>query len=195
MRGNPPVARITISPDSGDTDTNFRFDASESEASDGNIVKYEWKFAGGTRYDQRIFERKFPENGTYSVTLTVTDSGGMEDTATEEVEVGDGPPTGERRVCTTPAKNNDLIFGTVVAVEGFYAIVRLPAGSTCENSFYRCGDMRRADPERFRGIITKMEDRGNGTFAVYNDCPFEWPPDIGEEVFLYYKTCAENHCP
>ena len=200
VRGVPPVAKIEISPNSGDTNTTFRFDGSGSDDPDGNIVSYEWKFAGGSRFTEKTFERKFPENGNYSVTLTVEDNDGMQDSTSADVDVGDGgppppPPPGDGEECRTPAKNNGLIFGTVVGVDGLNAIVRLPAGSTCANSFYMCGDMRRANPEQFRGIIKKMVDLGNGTFSVFNDCPFKWPPDIGEEVFLYYKTCSENFCP
>jgi len=198
VRGVPPIAKIEVSPESGSKETTFRFSAAGSEDPDGNIVSYEWKFAGGSRFTEKTFDRTFPENGTYSVTLTVKDNDGMEDSTSADVAVGDNeppPPTGEEQECKSPAKNNGLIFGTVVGVDGLNAIVRLPAGSTCANSFYMCGDMRRANPEQFRGIIKKMVDLGNGTFSIFNDCPFKWPPDIGEEVFLYYKTCAENHCP
>jgi hypothetical protein len=204
VRGVPPIARISISPQSGDTNTTFRFDASESEDPDGNIVEYDWKFAGGSHFTQKTFERTFPENGTYSFTLTVVDDDGMEDSTSDDLEIttgggggggDDDDDDGGEGECKNPAKNRGLIFGTVIGVDGFNAIVRFPSDATCANSFYMCGDMRRADPERFRGIIKRMEDLGNNTFSIFNDCPFEWPPDIGEEIFIYYKTCAENFCP
>jgi hypothetical protein len=55
--------------------------------------------------------------------------------------------------------------------------------------------MRKASPENFYGIVKSMSDLGDGTFRVFNDCPFRWPPPVGEEVFLIWKTCSQNFCP
>lgn len=196
IRGNPPVAVFQVSPPAGDSNTSFQFDASDSDDPDGEIARYEWNFGDGSTGNGRIINHHYNENGTYIVRLTVFDNGGQEGTTTRTVTVRDGapPPSGGGQ-CKTPAKNRGFIFGTVIGVQGFDAIVQLPAGSTCANSFYKCGDMRRANPEQFRGIIKSMSDRGNNVFSVYNDCPFIWPPAIGERVFLYFKTCAQNYCP
>jgi hypothetical protein len=102
------------------------------------------------------------------------------------------------KVCTSPIPNHGLIFGTVVSVQGFTATVQFSAGSTCANTAYLCGDMRRPNVtglKEFFGIISAMVDLGKGKFAITNDCPVNWPPRIGETIFLIYKKCGTNYCP
>jgi PKD repeat protein len=206
VAGLPPIAKFSVSPFSGDTSTVFRFDASNSEDPDGRIEDYLWKFSDHSEDSGKIVEHRFSSEGSFNVTLTVVDNDRMRNETSRTISVHDNnppppdpdpdpPPSGGGEVCKTPAKDRGLIFGTIIDVEGPNAIIRLPEGSTCANSFYMCGDMRRASPEQFRGIIKKMEDRGGNVFSVFNDCPFKWPPEIGERDFLYYKRCSENYCP
>ena len=192
----PPLAMFTFSPASGDTNTVFRFDGSSSRDSDGRIASYSWSFGDGSSASGQTAEHRFTSNSTFSVRLSVRDNSGMISATQRSLHVGEGGGGGgEGELCTNPSKNNGLIFGTVVGVEGNNAIVRFPSGTSCSNAYYHCGDMRKADPENFYGIIRSMRDLGDGTFSIENDCPFRWPPAIGEDVFLIYKTCSENHCP
>ena len=188
-------AAFSMSPKTGgDVTTNFKFNAS---ASTGSISKFSWNFGDGSSDTGKTTTHKFKNDGTFTVKLTVSTKNGAKDTLNKHLDVGKsgGGGGGGGTACTKPAPNRGFIYGTVVGVQGLNAIVRLPAGSTCANSFYNCGDMRRASPEQFRGIIHGMSDLGNGTFSIFNDCPFRWPPAIGERVFLYWKTCAANYCP
>jgi PKD repeat protein len=192
----PPIALFTFSPSAGDTSTTFRFDANSSRDSDGRIASYSWNFGDGTTASGPTAQHRYASNSTFLIRLTVRDNSGMISTTSRALHVGEGGGGGgEGELCTNPANNNGLIFGTVVGVDGDNAIVRFPSGTTCSNAYYHCGDMRKANPENFYGIIRSMRDLGNGTFSIENDCPFRWPPAIGEDVFLIYKTCSENHCP
>jgi hypothetical protein len=188
-----PVPSFKIRPRNGNTDTVFTFDASGTK---GNVKKYRWKFGDGTYDKGVIVKHKYQSGGTFDVKLVVTNDAKEKGSLVKTVTVqGNSPPDDEKN-CSTPAPNRGLIFGTVVGVEGFDAIVQLPAGSTCANSFYYCGDMRRSEPtEQFRGIIKRMRSLGSSEFAIFNDCPFKWPPAIGEREFLYWKRCSENYCP
>src|SRR6185312_6462547 len=100
--GNSPVAKFSVSPSSGDVDTSFTFDASASDDPDGQITNYSWRFNSGSKYEGKIFSRKFPEEGTYNVELTVKDDDGLEDSAEKEVEVGEGSPPPQGVECTNP---------------------------------------------------------------------------------------------
>ncbi|HEY7162811.1 MAG TPA: PKD domain-containing protein, partial [Acidobacteriota bacterium] len=191
----PPLALFSVSPASGDTSTVFRFDAGTSRDSDGRITSYSWNFGDGNTASGQTASHRFSSNATFSVRLSVRDNSGMISTTQRSLSVGQGGGGGDGELCTNPSTNNGLIFGTVVDVQGNNAIVRFPSGTTCRNAYYHCGDMRKANPENFYGIIRSMRDLGNGTFSIENDCPFRWPPAVGEDVFLIYKTCSENHCP
>ncbi len=194
VRGKNPVASFSINPSIGDVNTNFQFDATSSSDQDGRVSNYAWDFGDGNTGSGKVVSHKYSSNGDYTTQLVVTDDSDLEDSTRRSVSVSTGGGGGQG-ACTSPAQNRGFIYGTVIGVRGQWAIVQLPAGSTCGNSFYKCGDMRRANPEQFRGIIKAMKDVGNNIFEIYNDCPFIWPPAIGERVFLYWKSCATNYCP
>ena len=192
-KNSPPIARFTVKPGlSGTTNTVFIFDGSNSSDPDGRIKNYKWDFGDGSKSQGKaIVEHTYKNEGNYNASLTVEDNLGQDGSDDARLTV----EKTREEVCTHHASNHGEIHGIVVGVEGHDAIVRFGSGATCSNTFYYCGDMRRADPESFYGIVHHMADRGDGTFAVTNDCPYRWPPSNGEEIFLLYKTCTQNHCP
>ena len=82
---NPPTARFTVSPESGYTNTQFTFDASESDDyQDGNNLFYRWDWENDGIYDTDLLltptiTRQYHEAGTYTIKLLVIDSGGLKD--------------------------------------------------------------------------------------------------------------------
>ena len=89
---NPPVADITHSC----TDLACDFDGSGS-TDDGTIVTYDWDFGDGALTTGVTTSHSYATAGTYTVTLTVTDNGGLSDTTSTQVTVTeppvDNPPT------------------------------------------------------------------------------------------------------
>lgn len=72
-------------PESGET---VEFDASASEA-DNEIDSYTWDFDDGSTGSGEIVSHSFAAASTYSVSLTVEDVEGNQDTATESITVSD----------------------------------------------------------------------------------------------------------
>ncbi len=84
----PPVARITTTV-SGLT---VSVDGSTSTDSDGTITTYAWDFGDGvTATGVRPAPHTYAQAGTYTVSLTVTDSGGATNTTTRSVTVSATP--------------------------------------------------------------------------------------------------------
>jgi PKD repeat protein len=191
----PPVAAFTVNPTNGSLETNFSFDASQSHDSDGQVTSFFWNFGDGFSANGKQVQHKYQRTGSFGVTLTIADNSREPGVTQRLVTVGGSGGPGGGGPCANGAPNRGLIFGSVVGVDGFNAIVQFPSDSTCANTFYKCGDMRKASPENFYGIITQMTDLGGGKFSIYNNCPFRWPPPVGEQVFLIYKTCSKNFCP
>jgi len=77
-----PVASFTESATTVPTGTVIHFNASDSYDPDGSIVSYSWDFGDGYTGTGVIISRAYSDNGTYTVTLTVTDDDGETDTAT-----------------------------------------------------------------------------------------------------------------
>lgn len=68
------------------------FDGTRSSDADGAIVSYEWRFGDGGRGQGSIADHTYPQPGTYTVSLTVRDTGGAEDTSRRDVSVQAAPP-------------------------------------------------------------------------------------------------------
>jgi parallel beta-helix repeat protein len=105
----PPNAKATVDKNSGTPGEIFTFDASESDAPDGEIVKYTWDFDDVTTIitDKTIITHMFPLVGTYEVKLTVEDDVGATGKLNEPLVIdivrANNPP---RDLIVTPETTN-----------------------------------------------------------------------------------------
>ena len=83
-----PRAIFQVEPKSGSQLTEFLFDASESEDTDGRIKSYYWDFSDSFS-KKAVVKHKFSEAGDITVRLTVKDDFNAEDTATKTIHVWD----------------------------------------------------------------------------------------------------------
>ncbi|NJB85853.1 PKD repeat protein [Lewinella marina] len=86
----PPVAVATVDQPYGATPLAVTLDGSNSADLDGRIVSYQWKWNGGSA--EGVRPTALLTTGTYSVTLTVTDDGGLEDRDVVTIQVNEAPP-------------------------------------------------------------------------------------------------------
>ena len=90
-----PTASFTVSPTDPSAATQVHFDASGSEATPGQTIEsYQWNYGDGTSFTTTSAAHtkntnggRYAAPGTYTVTLTVTDSFGNTDTTTLTVTV------------------------------------------------------------------------------------------------------------
>ena len=85
--GSAPVVKYTVSPQSGDIDTLFRFDASATTDPDGTIVRFEWVFDDGDRATGPTVEHRFRQDGLFNVEVTVTDNDGLTSSLAKDIRV------------------------------------------------------------------------------------------------------------
>jgi Zn-dependent metalloprotease len=122
---HPPTAAFVVEPASGEAPLTVTVDASGSTDAEG-IASYRWDFGDGTEADGVTASHTYTDPGTYTVRLTVTDTGGA--TATAEASVVVQPPDAGRdrlRLHRTGSRTYD-IDGTLD--HGDFRIKRTPSG-------------------------------------------------------------------
>ena len=93
VAGSEPTATFTFSPSSPGQFETVQFNAASSRGGTGTgrtIVSYEWKFGDGATATGITTSHSYNVVGVYQVTLTVTDSVGLQDTDTNPVTVING---------------------------------------------------------------------------------------------------------
>ena len=88
--GNQPPAAIISGLTSGLVGETLSFSGADSTDDDGRIVSYAWDFGDGATGSGVNVIHSYSAAGSYQVTLTVTDNGGLADRATHVVQIA--PP-------------------------------------------------------------------------------------------------------
>ncbi|MDR7273222.1 PKD repeat protein, partial [Pelomonas saccharophila] len=81
-----PVANIS-GPTSGQVGASLGFSGSGSTDAEGPIASYAWTFGDGTSASGASVTKSYSAAGTYTVTLTVTDAGGLSNSKTQAVVI------------------------------------------------------------------------------------------------------------
>ena len=92
LQDRPPVASFTSTPSSAPTGTAITFDGTGSYDLDGTVVSYSWAFGDGATGAGAVVSHSYNLAKTYTVTLTVTDNGGVTGSTSSQVSIGDLPP-------------------------------------------------------------------------------------------------------
>lgn len=94
-----PTAAFTTDVTEGSAPLEVRFDGGSSSDPDGTIVTWSWAFGDGTTGEGRTTTHTYPDAGSYTPQLTVTDDRGA--TATQSgtpITVNSPPGTGENAI-------------------------------------------------------------------------------------------------
>jgi PKD repeat protein len=84
---NQPPRAVINGPASGKVGEALNFNASGSSDSDGTIVSYAWTFGDGSTGNGLNVTHAYNAAGSYDITLTVTDNGGLSHSATHRVVI------------------------------------------------------------------------------------------------------------
>jgi len=108
-----PTAAFSYSPSIPDVGSTVTFDASSSAPNGGAIVSYVWNFGDGsplTNTTNPIVTHIFSASGSYTVTLTVTDSEGLSDTETKVAYIAELPTALFTYSPTSPYMGDTVTF-------------------------------------------------------------------------------------
>ncbi len=100
----------------GDLPVHVNFDASQSSDPDNDPLTYDWNFGDGSPHSSGPqATHDYTTAGTYTATLTVSDGGGGQDTATIQIFAGDNAPTPS---ISSPAANQLFSVGQTITLSG-----------------------------------------------------------------------------
>ena len=111
----PPVAQIH-GPSNGELSQKVIFDSANSHDPDGQIVSYVWNFGDGAARPagsgESTVAHVYDVPGTYQVSLTVTDNGGLTATAHHTIVIA-GPPPNQPPRAVISGPNGGLVGNTL----------------------------------------------------------------------------------
>lgn len=150
----PPVACFTFSPTVPFSWETITFDASLSTPDGGIIISYDWNFGDETpNATGMITTHAYADNGTYTVTLAVTDSGRLTDTDCRNMTVLNRPPVANFSETAETVYVDELI--------NFNASTSYDPDGTIAAYFWDFGDGTNAT-----GITVVHGYEHNGTYKI-----------------------------
>jgi len=174
----PPVASFTENATTVLTGEVIHFNASASSDQDGSIANYFWDFGDGTNGTGVVVDHSYADNGTYTVTLTVTDDDGATDTTSSIKTVLNRPPVASftesaetvytsETISFNASASSDL-DGTIVSYFWDFGDGTNATGITFDHSY--------ADDGTYTVTLTVTDDDGatdsvNATKTVLNRSP------------------------
>jgi PKD repeat protein len=109
----PPNANFTYSPLNPTTLDVIQF--TDASTDDGTIVSWNWDFGDGGSSSSQNPTHQYGDDGTYIVSLTITDDGGKTDDYEDNITVGNNPPT----AYIDSIDPNPAILGELVYFDGY----------------------------------------------------------------------------
>lgn len=165
--GNPaPVASFTATQISGTFDVDF--DGSGS-TDDGTITDWDWDFGDGNSGAGETITHSYASDGTYMVTLTVTDDGGKTNAIAQDVSVVDASGTMHVESITTEIIRGSGGTGHVEATITIHDDTGAPVEGATVTGMYS---------NDVSGTDTQVTD-SNGIAVLMSDNISNRPTDIG----------------
>lgn len=108
VQNRVPTAAFTYSPTSPTTATTIQFTDTSTD-SDGTIASWSWSFGDGATSTSKDPTHQYSDDGTYTVTLSVTDNDDGTDTESKQVTVLNVAPTADFTYSPTSPTTEDTI--------------------------------------------------------------------------------------
>lgn len=135
----PPTAVISSSATVGDAPLPVDFDGSMSTDKNGSIIVYKWAFGDGGTGTGQLISYTYYLPGNFASALTVTDDGGLSDSASTPVLISE-PAGGPLNSPPTAAINTSVNWGHVPLAVSFSGLESTDPDNEIIDYFWNFGD-------------------------------------------------------
>lgn len=164
----PPVANFVYSPTNPKTNEIIQFTDTSTD-SDGTVVSWSWNFGDVTASTLQNPTHKYTDEGTYTVTLNITDDDGAKNSKSKSVNVSNVPPVSNFTYSPLNPNTSDTIQfndtstdsdGTVISWswkfgDGGTSTLRNPTHKYTNNGVYTV-TLNVTDDDGAKGIKSKL---------------------------------------
>lgn len=174
-----PQASFTASATNGPAPLQVRFDASASTDADGTITSYVWDFGDGTTATGLQAGHTFGE-GTFTVTLTVTDDEGLSASKTLSISAYD--PDRPRVLFVAEMQGGDQAILTHLQNQGYQVEVKSAVGITT------------ADATGAQLVITSSTVNSNDLGQAFTSLSvpvINWEPALYDDLLMTASAAPE----
>ncbi|MEK8016321.1 MAG: PKD domain-containing protein [Candidatus Parabeggiatoa sp.] len=201
-----PVANLSVTPNSGPVPLTVSLDASEATDPDGRIIDYAWTVREESS-EETLFEATeqktsftFDSEGTYLVSLTVTDNDGLKTSETDTVTLIEGIEEGELAELSFMGLKAFYAIGEKIVVDlqehlntasrekvDLWVAMQLPWGDWVFKTALGVEPFS-PTPQPFRSGLEASE-------AIHRILDFEVVPGVGGEYAIYALYVEEGKNP
>lgn len=166
----PPIADFAFMPASPIAGEPVQFDGTDSTGFDGDIVSYSWDFDEDGSVDATgpIVTTTFPTAGTVSVSLTVTDDSGNQDSVTVSIVIADAadgrPAAAIQRSPVEPTAGEPVLFNGTSSLDPDGQIVGFAWDFDDDGEIDSTAPLAEhtfAEPASYTVTLTVTDDDGN----------------------------------
>ncbi|MCO4769607.1 MAG: PKD domain-containing protein [Deltaproteobacteria bacterium] len=200
----PPILTVWTIPIASDEGQLLNFTAEATDPGILDVLTYSWDFGDGSSGETGdIVNYAFADDGSYTITLTVTDDGGLTDTVSQVISVANVDPTitsmtgdlsgFESQVLSWTATATDPGILDVLTYTWDFGDGNTATGPNVSNAYVNEGTF----------IVTLTVDDGDGgvdietlSVEVFNDAPIVTSvtaPDGDEGVALSFSIVATDN--
>jgi hypothetical protein len=198
-----PAARFAVTPETGDLNTVFRFDASSSDADGaGKIDSYRWNFGDGKQDQGKVVQHKFTKPNSFGVELTVKSNYGEQDSNKKNVKVNDVGGGGGGGGVGGCSQEPETMAPESTACSGYgnaqyFRIAKVEAGGTyltSDHEMHLCRghvcEVRKLHVEgyaEFLGDVKGLDCNNRRMRMDHSHQPAYFEPHVGDRALMVCK--------
>ena len=185
---DPPSADFNVTPASPKTLESVSFESTSSDP-DGTIVTYAWELDGDGDFNDHSgssLNQVFPQSGTYTIALKVTDDDGDSAVKSKDVVVANRPPISDFEFSPAAPQKNQTVDFTSLATDPENRIQSLEWDLDGDNAYddaFGPTAQKVFDSPGAKTVRLKVTDRDGGTHTASKSLTVASLPPSASFVF------------